>query len=130
RRGDRLLLCSDGLSGMVNEQAIEEVLVSTGDPEACAARLIEMANAAGGHDNITVLLADFEGEALSAPSVTIAPAYQQYPLPESPEKRASSAKLGAAQGKSREGRPGSKRYWLLGVAIGFMLLMGALAYPP
>jgi protein phosphatase len=60
REGDRLLLCSDGLHSMVSDQAIEEVLETIPDPQEAANRLIDMANQAGGLDNITVMILDFE----------------------------------------------------------------------
>ncbi|MCB9621957.1 MAG: serine/threonine-protein phosphatase [Sandaracinus sp.] len=81
RRGDRLLLCSDGLSGLVHQDMIREVLGDGDDLEAIARRLLEMANAGGGHDNITCVVADVDGEGL-APADGAPPArYQQYPLP-------------------------------------------------
>ncbi|MCB9601376.1 MAG: serine/threonine-protein phosphatase [Sandaracinus sp.] len=81
RRGDRLLLCSDGLSGLVHQDMIREVLGDGDDLEAIARRLLEMANAGGGHDNITCVVADVDGEGL-APADDAPPArYQQYPLP-------------------------------------------------
>ncbi|MCO6503369.1 MAG: serine/threonine-protein phosphatase [Acidimicrobiales bacterium] len=53
--GDRLLLCSDGLTEMVSDPQIAEVLEGKGVEEA-AWRLIELANAAGGLDNISVIV--------------------------------------------------------------------------
>lgn len=61
RRGDVLLLCSDGLCGVVDDDAIERTLLESADLEASARRLEEQANAAGGPDNITVLMARIEG---------------------------------------------------------------------
>nr|MBA2601013.1 Stp1/IreP family PP2C-type Ser/Thr phosphatase [Actinomycetota bacterium] len=58
--GDRLLICSDGLSSMVDDRPIESVLASESDPQRAADRLIEVANEAGGDDNITVVVIDFE----------------------------------------------------------------------
>lgn len=58
--GDRLLLCSDGLSSMVEDNSIESVLTSESDPQGAADRLVEAANEAGGDDNITVVVIDFE----------------------------------------------------------------------
>lgn len=52
---DTFLLCSDGLSGMVEDPKLLEVVKSSQDLEAAVAALIEAANAAGGTDNITVL---------------------------------------------------------------------------
>ena len=56
KRGDRLLLCTDGLTDMVNEKKIAEMLSSEADCQATCEQLIESANAAGGHDNITVVV--------------------------------------------------------------------------
>jgi|GEM_PF-175036 len=58
--GDRLLLCSDGLNTMLEDNEIEEVLASERDPHVACRRLIDLANEAGGHDNITVLLIDIQ----------------------------------------------------------------------
>ncbi len=55
--GDRLLLCSDGLTEMVPDSRIAEVLAERGVEEA-AWRLIDLANAAGGIDNISVIVID------------------------------------------------------------------------
>ncbi|MGY1916900.1 PP2C family protein-serine/threonine phosphatase [Blastococcus sp. SYSU DS0973] len=57
RDGDRYLLCSDGLSGVVSEETLAEALKDP-DPEATADRLIELALRSGGPDNITVIVAD------------------------------------------------------------------------
>ncbi|MDP8955555.1 MAG: Stp1/IreP family PP2C-type Ser/Thr phosphatase [Actinomycetota bacterium] len=57
--GDRLLLCTDGLTSMLDGERIEEVLQSERDPQRAADILIDDANAAGGDDNITVLVIDF-----------------------------------------------------------------------
>jgi PPM family protein phosphatase len=57
RPGDRLLLCSDGLSDVVDDDAIATTLRGA-SREECAARLIELALAAGGRDNISAVVAD------------------------------------------------------------------------
>lgn len=56
--GDRVLLCSDGLSGMVPDAEIERIMSVIQDPEAAAAELVEAAIAGGGHDNVSVLVID------------------------------------------------------------------------
>src|ERR1041384_6787938 len=56
--GDRILICSDGLTGMLDEERIGEILESEPDPQAACDLLVDEANAAGGEDNITVVLID------------------------------------------------------------------------
>jgi PPM family protein phosphatase len=63
RPGDRVLLCSDGLTGMVDEDRILSILTDTPDPQAACAALIEAANEAGGQDNITAVVLDVLDEA-------------------------------------------------------------------
>lgn len=55
--GDRILLCTDGLSSYIDHDTIEAILASAGDEYEHCKHLIEAANAAGGADNVTVLLA-------------------------------------------------------------------------
>ena len=59
--GDRLLLCSDGLTGMLEDAMIAETLATYADPDEAARALVEAANDAGGHDNISVVIVDFGG---------------------------------------------------------------------
>jgi PPM family protein phosphatase len=56
--GDRYLLCSDGLSGVVTEQTLHQTLGSVSDPDKAALRLVELAIKGGGPDNITCVVAD------------------------------------------------------------------------
>ncbi|WP_410656021.1 PP2C family protein-serine/threonine phosphatase [Amycolatopsis sp. lyj-112] len=56
--GDRVLLCSDGLTATVVETVIKEVLAAHQDPAEIVPRLIDLANEGGGPDNITVVVAD------------------------------------------------------------------------
>ncbi|MFN2526335.1 MAG: Stp1/IreP family PP2C-type Ser/Thr phosphatase [Actinomycetota bacterium] len=56
--GDRLLLCSDGLTSMVDPEDIAEILRAEQDPQRAAERLVEAANLAGGEDNTTVIVLD------------------------------------------------------------------------
>lgn len=81
RQGDRVLLCSDGLCGLVHDDAIQEEMACVGPLPQLVDRLIDLASAAGGHDNVTCIVADFEGDALEPPEEGTVPFYQQYPLP-------------------------------------------------
>ncbi len=80
RRGDTLVLCSDGLSGQVRADEIAEVVREERDLTVACKRLIDWANDAGGPDNITVVLARFEGEGLAEPSSEDEVGHAAYPL--------------------------------------------------
>ena len=58
--GDRLLLCSDGLTEMLTNEAIAATLRAEPDPQAACTKLVAQANDAGGRDNITVLVVRFD----------------------------------------------------------------------
>jgi serine/threonine protein phosphatase PrpC len=73
RRGDRFLLCSDGLSGKVAEDEMLDIVDGCGSLEAGCERLVALANARGGEDNITVVLAVVTG--------TVLPRYAEGELP-------------------------------------------------
>jgi serine/threonine protein phosphatase PrpC len=72
RRGDRMMLCSDGLVGVVSDEEIGAVVGSIDDPAEAARILIEMANGAGGPDNVTVIVAHVDGNGI--PEATLADA--------------------------------------------------------
>jgi serine/threonine protein phosphatase PrpC len=65
RRGDVLVLCSDGLSGQVTRDQIGETINTEPDLVSACKKLIDLANQAGGPDNITVICARFEGGGLN-----------------------------------------------------------------
>jgi protein phosphatase len=69
RQGDCVLLCSDGLSGKLRSEDIQQIVLNSGGDlsKACDA-LIDEANNRGGEDNITVVLAKFNGDDLEAPA--------------------------------------------------------------
>ena len=58
RKGDKILLCSDGLSNMLEDNEIREIVTSGGDVEERARKLITAANQNGGKDNISVVLVE------------------------------------------------------------------------
>ncbi len=73
-RGDRFLLCSDGLTNELTEEQIAEVLSSVGDPQRAAELLVQAARTHGGSDNITVIVVDVvvgeKDEATDLPDVS------------------------------------------------------------
>jgi serine/threonine protein phosphatase PrpC len=66
RRDDRILLCSDGLTGKVTDDEIRDIVGSGSTLDAACAALIALANERGGEDNTTVILAETRGEGLPA----------------------------------------------------------------
>ena len=107
RKGDTLLLCSDGLSGMVRNDEIREVLATFEDPLEACRELTDRANQAGGHDNVTVVVAKFEGPGLEAPTAQEIAGlkYRKYELPEL-SGRASDGAPHGARSSMRPGKPG------------------------
>jgi protein phosphatase len=82
RRGDTLILCSDGLSGVVRREEFAQMVEQSPDlPTLCTA-LIDLANERGGPDNVTVVAVRFEGEGLPAPDSADGAGYQVYHIPE------------------------------------------------
>ncbi|HEY0350597.1 MAG TPA: protein phosphatase 2C domain-containing protein [Gemmatimonadales bacterium] len=82
RRGDTLILCSDGLSGLVRREEFGSLARQYPDPPALCSALIDLANARGGPDNITVVTALFEGDGLPEPDGAEGVGYQTYQLPQ------------------------------------------------
>ena len=82
RRGDILVLCSDGLTGQVKREEIAKIVTTAPDLSAACDQLIALANERGGPDNITVVIARFDGDGLrfsgSTPEDEVG--HQVYPL--------------------------------------------------
>jgi PPM family protein phosphatase len=84
RRGDTLILCSDGLSGVVRRDELAQVVESSPDlPTLCSA-LIDLANERGGPDNVTVVAVRFDGDGLPAPESNDGAGYHVYHVPDEP----------------------------------------------
>lgn len=88
RAGDRYLICSDGLSGVVSHQTLEDTLASYQGPQETVGELIQLALRGGGPDNITVIIADvldldggdtLAGQLSDTPVVVGAVAENQHP---------------------------------------------------
>ena len=81
RKGDTLVLCSDGLSGLVRPDEIARIVTEERDIKMACKRLIDRANHNGGPDNITVVVARFDGEALSSAAAGDAVGHQVFGNP-------------------------------------------------
>ena len=82
RRGDVLLLCSDGLSKVVRDEEILEAARQASDCVALCDRLIGLANDRGGPDNITVVVARLDGDGLATADRADPVGRRAFPLPE------------------------------------------------
>lgn len=120
RPGDRLLLCSDGLSGMIDHGSIESALQDQRDPQAAAEELVRRANAAGGEDNITVVIVDVTDGAGSGSATRTATA-RGVPA-------AATAESPAVQGETTAGRKTDppeeprRRRWVKPLIISLVVL--------
>ncbi|MCH2110909.1 MAG: protein phosphatase 2C domain-containing protein, partial [Polyangiaceae bacterium] len=96
-QGDLLMLCSDGLSGMIRDADIRSILEKHQNPLDACRVLTEQANAPGGHDNITVIVVKVEDGA--EPPDGRAFGYQKYALPELEETEPETEPQGATPAK-------------------------------
>jgi len=90
RRGDTLVLCSDGLSGQVTKDEIASIVSEETDLAIACRRLIDRANENGGPDNITVIVARFDGPGLAGPAAEDEVGHRVFPLPETGQTPAVS----------------------------------------
>ena len=91
RPGDRLVICSDGLSDMISDDLIATTLTRYADPQQASEALVDMANQAGGNDNITVVvldaLSDGGDAARAVPTAVPEPRVEAVPEPlDAPEE--------------------------------------------
>jgi serine/threonine protein phosphatase PrpC len=81
RRGDTLIVCSDGLSGLVRREEFAQLARDHTDLPALCSALIDLANARGGPDNITVVAAHFDGDGLREADGADGVGYRTYEIP-------------------------------------------------
>jgi serine/threonine protein phosphatase PrpC len=94
RRGDRLLLCSDGLHGPIDDALLTSFLSVGADLRATAELLIEAAYSAGAPDNITVVLAGFAGDGLPPPDGELPRFIELDPMEEGARALATTSVIG------------------------------------
>ncbi len=99
RRGDRLMLCSDGVSNQISDDELRLIMTDSPPREACET-MIALANERGGEDNETVIVADVLGEDLNEPVdfETVTSTFEVLQAFDTkPNKRRRTPPLGAAQ---------------------------------
>jgi protein phosphatase len=143
--GDVYLLCSDGLTGMVSEERMAEILRARSSLEQAAKQLVDEANAGGGKDNITVVLFKLVDEASAgreesdtlsgtevlppqgAPSGDPGGDTVVIPRPQAADQRPQAPHPPTANGERRTPPPGRRRArWPLGAAVGLIILFAAI----
>ena len=137
--GDRWLLCSDGLSGVVAEDTIEEVLRTTPNLDECADKLIELALIGGAPDNVTCVLADVVPLTDNVPTVpmVVGAAAAEGQAPSRPIPGAAgraAALMGPTKGEldaetSEEGRRPRRGRWIAsGVGLFLLASLGVASW--
>lgn len=122
RRGDALVICSDGLSGQVTKEEIASVVHRGDDLVKICSTLVDMANERGGPDNVTVVVAQFAGDGLRDPQGNEEIGHQIYPL--SDEENTEPVPL--YRGRNHPARAGREPWRLVAAGLVFLAL-GLLA---
>jgi protein phosphatase len=125
--GDRIILNSDGLSSMISDDEIANAVREEADPQAASERLVELANHAGGEDNVTVVVVDITDQRPAA-----ATAISRSPTVEAQAPTQGDGVASSPQGGGAAAAPAAemstRRTWprklILGVAVLAILLVG------
>nr|NLD40940.1 serine/threonine-protein phosphatase [Actinomycetales bacterium] len=134
--GDRWLLCSDGLSGMVAAETIEQTMNRFTDPGECADTLVAYALRAGGTDNITVIICDIVDMGEVAQDISTVPqvvgAAANKSLARSRAGESSAARAAALTPREEvpadeEEAPPPRRKRRLGAVVGLLVILALLA---
>jgi protein phosphatase len=135
RAGDVLLLCSDGLTSMVTEDRVQEILGANADLDSAAKALIDEANAAGGRDNITVVLFRLEDVEAGADGAVDQPTIVGGAAVQAPPRRPAAVRVADAVPSSvtAEAHARPMPRWAKAVAaliavVGVLFLVGGGGY--
>jgi protein phosphatase len=120
--GDRLLFCSDGLTGMVQFDAIAATLRREEDPTRAATQLVDEANAAGGEDNITVVVVAVTDEAPDRPPVAPVEPLEAVVVDDEPSPDRGERRRSRARGTGRV------LLWALPIVIVLGIAVGAVGW--
>ncbi len=141
--GDRWLLCSDGLSGVVSDDTISEVMQTFADIDTCADELVNLALRAGAPDNVTVVLGDVVTVGTDEPQMPeiVGAAAVDRDVPTKGTQAAAGraaalvqsrdAELEDTSGEEETEHPGrSRTFWaaMIGTFVGLAFVVGALLY--
>jgi protein phosphatase len=123
--GDRILLCSDGLTTMVRSDEIARILAEEPDPARAAQRLVDAANAAGGEDNVTAVVVNvIEGDSTDA--LTAVPEYEEAEEEDTTEPQPRRVRRRRRRGRGR--RIARMLLWTLPVLAVLALAFGAVGW--
>ena len=128
RRGDILVLCSDGLSGQVKKEEIAKTALESKDLAAAATRLVELANERGGPDNITVILARVDGDGLTQPGRSEDVGHQPFPLIDTETSTEPVPVYKGSKPPVSTKQAAESRWKLLVILIAAALLVGAVVW--
>ncbi len=132
QQGDIMVICSDGLSTVVRRDDISQVVTGSDDIEKICEQLVNMANDRGGPDNITVIVAQFEGDGLPA-ALPEPPGYHEVPtasrpalqstlaMPAVPTRPPAATTVGTLPSR-RMGAPSGRVLFWLAVLMGILAL--------
>src|SRR5262245_35773 len=126
--GDVVLFCSDGLTGMLQDEFVSAELRRESDPARVAMRLVDEANRAGGEDNITVIVVGVVDEPPDRPdpkATIVAPVPTPIPVPETDHEE-----MAAEPAPSARRRRGVLRalLWIIPVLVILGIAIGAIAW--
>jgi len=130
--GDVFLICSDGLTTMVNEERIAKLLGDAGSMEAAVRALVEEANRAGGRDNITALAFRLEDSAAPQRQVEqptlLGPGAEEAGLTATEVRRRAAAAAARERREQLALRPPRRRPRRALTVVGVLVLLGAAAF--
>ncbi|WP_337042289.1 PP2C family protein-serine/threonine phosphatase [Emticicia sp. 17c] len=125
---DIVLLCSDGLTDMLMQKQISEVLAEHSDLEIKVLKLIQLANEAGGKDNITIVLAKNESLVSATASKKITDAFSVKVLYPETEKTSARKQTNEKPVSEPESRKSKKNVWRLPLIIMLVAIIAAAVY--
>ncbi len=128
RAGDRILLCSDGLTTMLRPSDIATILRREPDPGRAADLLVDAANAAGGEDNITALVVEVEDDGLAGITGAHVAGAAASPPPAPPADVEAPAARRPRRRRGRGRTIGRVVLWTLPVLIIFGIAFGAVGW--